>query len=342
MAADNPTEALSILSDAPRGFDTAMRGYDRRQVDVMLARLEDDVRAASAERDASAARTADLAAQLASAHAQIESLRRQLRSATEQVDHDNVDARVRALLDAATVDAGRIRAEAEAYQQQVRVASDDAAERVKANARTESEQMLEAAKRRQVEADDTFRRRIAEADRYRSEITDRTEREVALAREQEAQLTREASVERDRLDAEALAVRTGLDAESLARRTALEEEVHARIAVAEEDFEITLRRRRTAEAERSEQQLAQAQATAQRLIDEAGAESARRVQAASDTVAALRGQRDRVQADLTVLHDALAALIADAASRRADDAGSADAGLPTDEAPADAHPGDGG
>ena len=48
-----------------------------------------------------------------------------------------------------------------------------------------------------------------EADRYRAEITERTEREVAAAREQEAQLTREASTDRERLDAEALAeVRT--------------------------------------------------------------------------------------------------------------------------------------
>ncbi len=80
---DLPTSELLPLYESSRGFDTAMRGYDRDQVDREINRLDDDLRVTAAERDAAAARSADLAAQLASVHAQLESLRRQLRAATE-------------------------------------------------------------------------------------------------------------------------------------------------------------------------------------------------------------------------------------------------------------------
>jgi DivIVA domain-containing protein len=70
MSAEHPSDTLSIFAE--RGFDTAMRGYDRRQVDVYVSQLDEELRAAAAARDAGAARTANLAAQLASANAQNE------------------------------------------------------------------------------------------------------------------------------------------------------------------------------------------------------------------------------------------------------------------------------
>ncbi len=311
MTDENPTEALSILTDASRGFDTAMRGYDRRQVDAMLARLDDDVRSAAAERDAATARSADLAAQLASSFAQIESLRRQLRTATETVNADNIDARVREQLDSANAEAARIRGDAETYLNQARIGADEAAERIRANARLEAEQIVEAATRRQADADETFRRRIAEADRYRLEITERTEREVAAAREQEQQITTEAATERDLLDAAALAertrldteaeeLRTRLDAEALAERTRLDTESAQRRATADEDFEITLRERRKVEQERS----------------------AREIKAAQDEVERLKAHRSRIHSDLDGLHASLADVITQTAlAREQTDAG---------------------
>jgi DivIVA domain-containing protein len=100
MSSDNPSDVLPILTNAHRGFDAAMRGYDRAQVDQFLTHIDEDVRAAVAERNSMAARSADLAAQLASAQAQIESLRRQLRKASETVTAETVDARVRTRLEA--------------------------------------------------------------------------------------------------------------------------------------------------------------------------------------------------------------------------------------------------
>ena len=101
MRGEPHSDVLTILSDAQRGFDSGIRGYDRAQVDQFLAHLEDELRAAMSDRDASAARSADLAAQLGSAQAQIESLRRQLRTASESITTENVDTRVRQIVDAA-------------------------------------------------------------------------------------------------------------------------------------------------------------------------------------------------------------------------------------------------
>src|SRR4051812_46422330 len=98
MAGDEPTDVLPILNNDDRGFDPAIRGYDRVQVDEFVARLDADLHATRAERDSIAVRSADIAAQLASAHAQVESLRRQLRAATEQVTRENVDEHVAAAL----------------------------------------------------------------------------------------------------------------------------------------------------------------------------------------------------------------------------------------------------
>src|SRR5690349_3843434 len=109
MTSDQPTDVLPILSDSDdTGFDVAMRGYDRAQVDHYVAKLDDELRAAAEARDAALNRTADLAAQLASIQAQNESLRRQLEKATLQVTEDNVDDRVREILSVANADAAKV------------------------------------------------------------------------------------------------------------------------------------------------------------------------------------------------------------------------------------------
>jgi len=118
--ADRTSDILPILADSHHGFDQALRGYDRAQVDQYLSGLEDEVRVSAADRDRAAARTAELAAQLASTQAQVESLRRQLRAATETVTPENVDERVRQAIETAHAEAARVRQEAETRAEAVR------------------------------------------------------------------------------------------------------------------------------------------------------------------------------------------------------------------------------
>src|SRR5919108_2681128 len=137
-----PGADLLPLYETSRGFDSAMRGYDREQVDREIGRLDDDLRVTAAERDAAAARSADLAAQLASAQAQIESLRRQLRAATETVTADNVDEHVKQILNSAKADAARMREEAGAEAEQIRNGAADSAARTRSAAQAEAERVV--------------------------------------------------------------------------------------------------------------------------------------------------------------------------------------------------------
>jgi cell division septum initiation protein DivIVA len=291
MASDHPTDVLPILADAHRGFDAAIRGYDRAQVDEHLNNMDEELRAAARERDSIAARSADLAAQLASTQAQVESLRRQLRAATEGVTADNVDERVRQMLDAARAEATTTLAAAEAEVQAMQSGADDAVVRTKAVARAEADEILAEATERHVEADEMFRKRLAEAEQYRADVEADLAESLKRTHAEEDRLTAEADAERNRMDAEHAAERARLDAESVARRK-----------LAEEDFEITLRLRRTAEVEVSE-----------RLKAEAEAKAAQMVADAEQEVRRLIGLRDDAQAQLRQLHDRLGEAIEAAA-----------------------------
>lgn len=298
---------LPILMD--RGFDTAMRGYDRRQVDEFLGRLDEDARAAMAERDAATARSADLAAQLASVHAQAESLRRQLRAATEHVTEDNVAPRVRELLESAKRTAVSVRAEVDSYAESTRAGADEAAHRIRAAAEAEAEEILTEATKRHADADEMFKQRLAEADRYRADVTEDAAGQVAVARAQEEQLTSEAEAERTRLNTEAAAERVRLDAEAEAERARLDGEAAERRSVADEDFQIALRVRRSDEARRSAEHLAAAQAEASGLIGAAQAQADQTTRAAALEVQRLHDQRDESHRGLLALHEHIGRII---------------------------------
>ncbi len=309
MPSENYSDTLPILAD--RGFDTSMRGYDRRQVDVYVATLDDEIRAAAADRDAALARCADFAAQLASAQAQIESLRRQLRKATEKVTADNLEPRVRELLDTAAADASKMRADADAYVLTVRRTADESAERIRASARQDAEQIAADATQRLAEADETFRHRIAEVEHHRAELTSQIQEERARTQAEEDQLTIEAQAERVRLDEEAAAERARLDEEAAAERARLQAEIDEHLRTAEKDFEITLRLRRTEETRKSAQQLAAAEAQAEQIRLDAHAAAEDLLREARAELERLNDRRVETHTAVRELHEKIAKLLAD-------------------------------
>jgi cell division septum initiation protein DivIVA len=309
MSSENYSDTLPILAD--RGFDTSMRGYDRRQVDVYVATLDDEIRAAAADRDAALARCADFAAQLASAQAQIESLRRQLRKASEKVTADNLEPRVRELLDTAAADASKMRADADAYVLTVRRTADESAERIRSSARQDAEQIVADATQRLAESDDTFRRRIAEVEQHRTELTSRIQEERARAQAEEDQLTIDAQAERVRLDEQAVAERARLDVEAAAERARLQAEIDERVSTAEKDFEITLRLRRTEEGRKSAAQVAAAEAQAEQIRVDAHAAAEDLLREARAELGRLNDRRVETHTALRELHEKIAKLLAD-------------------------------
>jgi cell division septum initiation protein DivIVA len=285
---------LLPLYEASRGFDTSMRGYDRAQVDREIGRLDDDLRVTAAERDSAAARSADLAAQLASAQAQAESLRRQLRAATETVTAENVEEHVKQILQTAKADAAKLREDAKVEAEQLRNGAADGAGRTRSAAQAEVERIIAEATTRLAEADETFRRRIAEAEAHKTEM------EAALA-ESEAR-TR---AEEDRLSAEAEATRARLDAESAAERARLDAESEHVRARANDDFEITLRLRRSNALKEHAEQQAAAEAAARQTVDAARAQAEQLVADATYEVRRLHAVRDETHDQLESLYGVL-------------------------------------
>jgi cell division septum initiation protein DivIVA len=335
----NPSDVLPVLAAAERGFDPALRGYDRDQVDRYVTRSEDDLRLAMVQRDSALSRSADLAAQLAAANAQLESVRRQLRVANEAVTPDNVDTRVRHLVEAAQADASQLRMETEMRAEEVRVAmaeqssatlraADEDAARTRTSARDQAAAILDDAQQRAdalvaaaqakcVEADDYHRDQVAEADSHRAWIESDLAWLASTAATERERLDAEAEAERARFedlrqqtDDEAAVQRAHLDAMHEAERERLDTESAQSRQLAEDDFEIVLRARRTAEVERSEQLLHDAEVASSRLVREAQELASRLIEDAVAEVHRLHAERDAAHENLREVHTKLAAAIA--------------------------------
>jgi cell division septum initiation protein DivIVA len=272
MTSEAPTDVLPFLADPGRGFDVAMRGYDRAQVDGYLYTLDDQLRGAAAERDSALSRSADLAAQLASAFAQLESARRQLATATARVTEDNIDDAVREVLTRARREATELTTAAAAEAAAIRGGAAESAARTRATAEAEAADIVATATERHAQADEMFRQRLAEAERHRTEVETGLVTRYEQVRAQESELTATAQAERERLDAESAVARAGV----------------------EEDFELVLRERRTTELAESARIVADAKAQADRLVADA-----------EQRVRELSAQRDSMHGRLRELHGEL-------------------------------------
>lgn len=313
---------LPMLDDPRRRFDTVMRGYDRHQVDGYVAKLEDDNRVLSSSRSENSTRVSDLAAQLASAQAEIESLRRRVAAAVETIDPDNVDSRVQEVVALAQQVARQTRTDAETDAQRIRQGAAAAADTLKAESRAEADQVVAAATQRLAEADQTYTRLVGEADRRASETTARAEEELRLARTEVASLrdtaNREVAALRETATAEiaaaasaASAARTEADRVSRESREAADAEAAAKRAQAEEDFEITLRLRRRREEEEDRERRANALREATAIVTDAGNTADRIVREARGEVERLDHERHRVHAELGVIAGRVAGVVRD-------------------------------
>jgi cell division septum initiation protein DivIVA len=299
MASDSPD--LVPMTDAHPEFDPALRGYDRTQVDEYIASLDEEIRALQADRDLAAARSADLAAHLAATQAQMESLRRQLNMATEQVTPSNVDARVAEQLRAAQNDAATLREMAHREADFVRRGAAEYAARTRAAAEEDAARIVEEATARQREAEELFRRRMAETEQHKEAVAQQLAERLAYTQDEQQRLTADAAELRARLDAEAEAERNRLNAEAAAERNRLDAEAAAKRKEVEEDFVITLSRRRSKATQELEDERAAAEAEAGRIVADARAEAERLVAQAVAEVRRLHGDRDQAFDQLRAL-----------------------------------------
>lgn len=288
-------------------LDVVMRGYDRRQVEELLERLEAESAAATADRDAALARSADLAAQLANAFAEAESLRRKVRSeASSVVTAENVSDRIRAMLELAEEEAARLREEADQYGAQVRRSVDQDVDRIRAEAQAEAERMTSAAAGRMSEVEAAYQARITEGDSYLAEQRALAASESRASRAALETEIAQASAERERLDAEHLTERERLDADHLARREEADTAAALRRDTATEDFEIALRARRTTEEQKATERRVAADTQAGKTVDDARRHADELITAAHAELSRLRIQRDAAITQLRAASVAIA------------------------------------
>jgi len=235
----DPRRDMLPNHEAQHSFDVVLRGYDRSQVADTIERLEADFRIALADRDAAAARTTDLAAQLSAMHGEIESLRRKAATATAPT-FENISERIQHMLRLAEEEAEEIRRAAEIDAMAVR-------EQTAAEERA----LLERHAAGQAEV----------------------ERMLAEARQSAEQIAAKAQIRADELVGKAQERVARLDAESQARRAKVEEDFEiaqrarrAEAARVEED-----RERVSTEAAR--QRIAAAEQHAANLVAEAEAKA---------------------------------------------------------------------
>jgi cell division septum initiation protein DivIVA len=186
----DPRRDLLPMHEAQHSFDVVLRGYDRSQVADTIERLEADFRIAIADRDAAAARSADLASQLSALHAEIDSLRRKAANASAPT-FENISERIQHMLQLAEEEAAEIRRAAESDAMAVR-------EQTAAEERA----LLERHAAGQAEV----------------------ERMLAEARQSAEQIAQKAQIRADELVAKAQERVARLDAESQARRAKVEED----------------------------------------------------------------------------------------------------------------------
>jgi V/A-type H+-transporting ATPase subunit G/H len=166
-------EAAGPDARRPNHFDVVIRGYNTRQVNERVTRLEFDLRTATRERDLARAGNAELAKRLGAAEEELTVLRARVRQlADSPVTGDNVNERVRMMLDLAQEEIAEHRR---------------AAERELAEQRAELAQRRAQLEHKYTEHNDALDR---EYDELKSKLAREHEQLMARARADAAKTTR--------------------------------------------------------------------------------------------------------------------------------------------------------
>ena len=261
----DPRREMLPNHEAQHSFDVVLRGYDRSQVADTIERLEADFRIAIADRDAAAARTADLAGQLSAMHGEIESLRRKAATATAPT-FENISERIQHMLQLAEEEAAEIR----------RAAEVDAVA-VREQTAAEERALLERHAAGQAEV----------------------ERMLAEARQNAEQIAAKAQIRADELVAKAQERVARLDAESQARRAKVEEDFEIAQRARRAEAARTEEERERVSTQAARQRIAAAEQHSAQLIAEAEA----RAEAIRDVRDELTGRLLQVRQLLSTLPD---------------------------------------
>lgn len=167
-------------------FSVVWKGFDREEVSAWFERYDAELRVITADRDAAAAQSRDLASSLDAARAEIERLRDEVKGLSQApTTAQGMSERISRMLQIATDEAAETRSRAQADAAEMRSVAEQEATAL----RSEQERVL-------VELQDR-----------RSSLNAEHERTLAKARTEAARLVQAAQAEEARLDAESAEVR---------------------------------------------------------------------------------------------------------------------------------------
>ena len=172
-------------------FDVVLRGYNQRQVNERVTRLEFDLKNASRSRDAAAAQVAELSKVVAGARAELDKVKAQLSNlAAAPISASNVTERVRIMMGLAEEEIADIRKAAVDHANATRAEADRFAAEQKAlhqrkNAETDDRrrQLEQQHQQHRIELDKKFDQRKAELEAEQQELRTKltTEHNALLA-----------------------------------------------------------------------------------------------------------------------------------------------------------------
>ncbi|MCS7480218.1 hypothetical protein ACFFQW_42320 [Umezawaea endophytica] len=180
-------------------FDVVLRGYNQRQVNERVTRLEFDLKNASRSRDAAAAQVAELSKVVAGTRAELDKVKAQLSSlAASPISASNVTERVRIMMGLAEEEIADIRKAAIDHANNTRAEADRFAAEQKAlhqrkNAETDDRrrQLEQQHQQHRIELDKKFDARKAELENEIQELrTKQTAEHNALLAENRAETER--------------------------------------------------------------------------------------------------------------------------------------------------------
>lgn len=189
---------LLPLDGMSHQFDVVIRGYDRGQVHDVLDRMEGELRVAMADREASSARSAELAGQLSNVSAEMESLRRKADQAGEP-SFANMGTRISNMLSLAEEEATDIRRQAQEEADRSRTDSESTSAetaRIREEAQEEARRIIEQAQAKSSELKDSARKAVEDSESTSKARVAKIEEDFDLA--QKARRAEAVRVEQER------------------------------------------------------------------------------------------------------------------------------------------------
>lgn len=243
-------------------FPVVRKGYDKELVEEYLERADAELRVTTADRDATASQSADLASQLDAARSEIDALRSETdRLVVAPHDTEGLSDRLQRMLRLAQDEASEIRARAEAEAAEVRSVAEQEAAELRAR----------------------FEQLIAEVEQRRSHM------------ESEHTAAMDASdAEAARIVAAAVAGRDAADASSVARRARIEEDFELAMGGRRAEALATLQLDEATSKAEAERRVRDATTEAQRRLARATEQSEHRLAAATASLERMKQLRQRV------------------------------------------------